>query len=146
MDRNEFIERLFARAKERAGDAPDFACEASYGESDSFEATVRGGEILQYNVAGGGGLGFRALVNGRMGYASTESLSKEQAAAIVERAADNASVLESEEPVFLGAGGKTYTPPETEPYPLPSTEELIRCVLKRPLFAYSTRKGKSRMQ
>ena len=44
MDRREFIDRLFARAKERAGDAPDFACEACFGSSESFEVQVKNGE------------------------------------------------------------------------------------------------------
>ncbi len=108
MDRNEFIERLFARAKERAGDAPDFACEASYGESDSFEVTVRGGEILQYNVAGGGGLGFRALVNGRMGYASTEILDEAAIDMLVDGALENAALVESEDRQFIFEGSERY--------------------------------------
>ena len=77
MDRREFINRLFARAKERAGDAPDFACEACFGSSESFEVQVKNGEIYQYNVSEGGGLGFRALVNGKMGYASTQILDED---------------------------------------------------------------------
>ncbi len=108
MDRNEFIERLFARAKERAGDAADFACEASYGESDSFEVTVRGGEILQYNVSGGGGLGFRALVNGRMGYASTEILDEAAIDMLVDGALENAALVESDDKQFIFEGSERY--------------------------------------
>ena len=66
MDRNEFINRLFETARRKAGNAPDFACEACYGNSESFEVQVKNGEIYQYNVSEGGGLGFRALVNGRL--------------------------------------------------------------------------------
>ena len=108
MDRNEFIEKLFARAKERAGDAADFACEASYGESASFEVTVRGGEILQYNVSNGGGLGFRALVNGRMGYASTEILDEAAIDMLVDGALENAALVESEDRQFIFEGSAGY--------------------------------------
>ena len=65
MDRNEFINRLFERAREKAGDAPDFACEACFGSDESFEVQVKNGEIYQYNVSGGGGLGFRVLLGGK---------------------------------------------------------------------------------
>ena len=41
MDRNEFIQRLFERAREKAGDAPDFACEACWGSGESFETSVK---------------------------------------------------------------------------------------------------------
>ena len=77
MERREFINRLFDRARQRANGAPDFACEACYSESESFEVQVKSGEIYQYNVSEGGGLGFRALVNGKMGYASTQILDED---------------------------------------------------------------------
>lgn len=64
-----------------------------------------------------------------MGYASTEELSPAQAAAIVVRAADNATVLEAEEPAFLGEGGQVYEQLELKPYELPSTGEVISKVL-----------------
>lgn len=40
--------------------------------------------------------------NGHMGYASTQELSEDQAKTLVHRAMDNAAVLESNEPEFLG--------------------------------------------
>ncbi len=125
MDFTSFKHAVAAKAE--AMGIPEY--ELYYQSSQSTSVSAFKHEMNQFTASTEGGVCFRCIVNGRMGYASTESLSKEQAAAIVERAADNASVLESEEPVFLVAGGKTYTPPKTEPYPLPSTEELIRCVL-----------------
>ena len=65
-----------------------------------------------------------------MGYASTEALNEATAASVVEQAADNASVLEAEEPVFLGEGGKTYQEITRKPFELPSTEALIAKVLE----------------
>lgn len=114
MDRREFIDRLFARAKERAGDAPDFACEACFGSSESFEVQVKNGEIYQYNVAEGGGLGFRALVNGKMGYASTQILDEDAIDMLVDGALENAAVVESADRQFLFAGSDSY--PELKLY------------------------------
>ena len=108
MDRKEFISRLFDRARQRAGEAADFACEACYSESDSFEVQVKNGEIYQYNVSDGGGLGFRALVNGRMGYASTQILDEDAIDLLVDGALENAAVVESEDRQFLFPGSERY--------------------------------------
>ena len=114
MDRNEFIARLFERARQRAGEAGDFACEACYGASESFETAVKDGEIYQYNVADGCGLGFRALVNGRMGYASTQILDEAAIDMLVDGALENAALVESEDRQFLFAGSERY--PELKLY------------------------------
>ena len=55
-----------------------------------------------------------------------------------EKAADHASVLESEEPVFLCEGGKEYAQLQLEPYALPATDELIRCALETQKKLYAT--------
>ena len=114
MDRNEFINRLFETARRKAGNAPDFACEACYGNSESFEVQVKNGEIYQYNVSEGGGLGFRALVNGRMGYASTQILDEDAIDMLVDGALENAAVVESEDRQFLFGGSERY--PELKLY------------------------------
>ena len=76
-----------------------------------------------------GGVCFRCIAGGKMGYASTEALNEDQARAIVAKAADSASVLEAEEQVFLGEGGQEYETLNIRTYDLPSTEELIEKVL-----------------
>ena len=108
MDRNEFIKRLFERAREKAGGAPDFACEACFGSNESFEVQVKNGEIYQYNVSEGGGLGFRALLGGKMGYASTQILDEDAVDMLAEGALENAAVVESEDRQFLFAGSEAY--------------------------------------
>ena len=86
--------------------------------------------INEFTASQSGGVCFRAIVGGKMGYASTEELSAEQAKAVVAKAADSASVLEAEEQVFLGEGGQTYEPLEDRSYDLPTTEALIAKVLE----------------
>ena len=86
-------------------------------------------EINEFSAAESGGVCFRCIVGGKMGYASTEALNESEAAAIVRRAADNAAVLESEEAVFLCEGGQEYEPLEIQEYPLPSTEEMVATCL-----------------
>ena len=96
-------------------------------ESTSVSAYLH--ETNQFTSSNEGGVCFRCIVGGKMGYASTEELSEAQAAAIVARAADNARTLESEDPAFLGQGGQEYEPLEIRGYALPTTEALIASVL-----------------
>ena len=114
MDRKEFIARLFDRAREKAGNAPDFACEACWESGESFEVQVKNGEIYQYNVSEGSGLGFRALVNGRMGYASTQILDEDAVDLLVDGALESAALVESEDRQFLFPGSGRY--PELKLY------------------------------
>ena len=79
MERNEFYERLFKRAQE----AGFSACEAYYAAGESFSVTVFGGEITDYSASEACGLGFRGLVDGKMGYASTQALDEDSIALLV---------------------------------------------------------------
>lgn len=86
-------------------------------------------EINQFTGSVEGGVCFRCIVGGKMGYASTQILNGEEATDLVDRAVDNALVLETEEQVFLGEGGQKYESLAITPYELPGTEELIETVL-----------------
>ncbi len=91
---------------------------------DTFQHSIN-----EFSASTSGGVCFRCIVDGKMGYASTEALSADQAKAVVAKAADSARLLESEEQVFLGEGGQEYEPLERKGYDLPSTEELIHAAL-----------------
>ena len=125
MDFTTFKNLVIARCEELC--IADYELYYQAAESTSVSAFQH--EINQFTSSIEGGVCFRCIVNGKMGYASTEELSEAAAESIVARAADNASVLEAEEPVFLGEGGKTYAKLEREPYGLPATEALINKVL-----------------
>ena len=92
---------------------------------DTFQHAVN-----EFSSSTSGGVCFRCIVDGKMGYASTEALNAEQAKALVLKAADSAAVLEAEEQVFLGEGGQEYEPLNMESYELPSTEALISKILE----------------
>ena len=103
--------------------------ELYYETSESTSVGTFQHEINEFSSSVSGGLCFRCIVDGKMGYASTEDLSEAQAKAVVTKAMDNAKTLETEEQVFLGQGGQVYeklTLPET---PLPTTEELVSTAL-----------------
>ena len=97
------------------------------GSSTSVDTFQHG--INEFSSSTSGGVCFRCIVDGKMGYASTEALNADQARAIVRKAAENAATLETTEAVFLGEGGQEYEPLNVEQYDLPTTEELIATVL-----------------
>lgn len=125
MDFQDFKKAVIAKA-EALGIAE---YELYYQAEESTSVSAFQHEMNQFTASTEGGVCFRCIVNGKMGYASTEALCQEEAEGVVERARENASVLEAEEPVFLCEGGKTYARLELTPYELPTTETLIETVL-----------------
>ena len=125
MNFNEFKNAVIAKCQEMG--IADYELYYQVGGSTSVDTFMH--EINEFSSSLVGGVCLRCIVGGKMGYASTQALSQSEAAAIVERAVDNAQALESDDEVFLGEGGQTYEPLDITPYDLPSTEELIATVL-----------------
>lgn len=126
MEYQAFQDEVFGAARE-AG-LTDY--ELYYSGSESTEAGAFQHEINQFASGVSGGACFRCVVEGKMGYASTEDLSPEEARSLVERAVECARSLESDEPALLCPGGQHYEALELRPYGLPDTEELLDTVLK----------------
>lgn len=103
--------------------------ELYYSTSESTSVSAFKHEINQFESSLDGGVCFRCIVNGKMGYASTEELSEEAAKSVVSRALDNALALESEETEFLGEGGNSYKEVSKPEYDLPSTDLLVKTAL-----------------
>lgn len=117
MERKQFIDALFARAKEAGFEA----CEVYFVTADSFDADVFKGEIVKYSDAGTLGLGFRGLIDGRMGYASTQILDADAIDLLVDGALTNARLIESDDPEFLHPGDERYA---VLPGPDPALERI----------------------
>ncbi|MDL2206323.1 TldD/PmbA family protein [Eubacteriales bacterium OttesenSCG-928-N13] len=117
MQMQEFLNALFARAKSEGIEA----CEAYIAKQDEFEASVNEGEIIGYTVSAGMGLGFRALIDGKMGYASTQVLDEASIELLVEGVKSNATLIESADEQFIFAGSNSY--PKCDSYN-PALDEL----------------------
>ena len=126
MNFNEFKELVIAECQALGVAEYELYYQAGASTSvDTFQHSIN-----EFTSSYTGGLCFRCIVNGKMGYASTENLSAQQAKSVVAKAVDNAVNLEAEETVFLGEGGQEYEPLEDKSYALPPTEELITKVLE----------------
>lgn len=125
MDYNAFKEAVMAAA--RAAGLTEYELYYQSGASTSVSAFQH--QLNNFSSGISGGACFRCVVNGKMGYASTEALSEAEAVSVVERAMENAKVLEADEPAFLCEGGLTYEKIDRVPYELPSTGELISTML-----------------
>lgn len=132
MNFNEFKQAVIAACQEMG--IAEY--ELYYQAGASTEVGAFQHEINEFSSSQSGGCCFRCIVGGKMGYASTEDLSTAAAAKVVRTAVDNASVLESEEVVFLGEGGQEYEDLTLQPYALPTTEELIAKVLQTQQLLY----------
>ena len=126
MTFNEFKSLVIAACK----DAGITEYELYYQAGTSVNVGVFQHSVNEFTSSTSGGVCFRCIHQGKMGYASTEDLSAEQAKLIVAKAAEAADYLESEEAVFLGEGGQVYEELNIQPYELPTTEELIHKALE----------------
>ncbi len=72
-----------------------------------FTSTLKG-EISSFSGKTLGGIGFRCIVDGQMGIASTDLLEREEMAELVARAIENAKNLESTDKPFIYGGSEHY--------------------------------------
>ena len=126
MTFNEFKSLVIAACEE----AGITEYELYYQAGTSVNVGVFQHSVNEFTSSTSGGVCFRCIHQGKMGYASTEDLSPEQARLIVAKAAEAADYLESEEEVFLGEGDQVYEELNIQPYELPTTEELIHKALE----------------
>lgn len=115
--------------------------EIYYQTCQSTVATAYKQEINSFTSSTEGGVCFRCIYGGKMGYASTEAL--EDAAGLVARAVDNASVLEAEEQVFLARGDQSYRKWAGKNYKLPHTRQLLQLIMdtQQQLYALGAADG-----
>lgn len=123
MEQNAFQQAVIAAAQQLG--LADYELYFQFADGISVDIFGRD-EIKEFSSATEGGVCFRCIVDGKMGYASTQLLSEESAADIVRRAVDNAKTLEKDDPVFLGEGGQSYPDCPEEHENLPEGAQLIQ--------------------
>ena len=103
--------------------------ELYYMEDSSQSVTAFQGDIDEFSSEVAGGASFRCKVNGKMGYCSTEDFSEEEAVRIVQKAAQNAAIIESADESVIFAGSPAYETIEEEETPLSSMSEMSKLAL-----------------
>ena len=101
----EQMKEYLVRAAQRAG-LTEYEI---YARSDREIST----ETLKHEISGfssgvGGGISFRCIVDGHMGYASSQRLTEQEMEALVDRAIDNAKSIESEDEEEIFGGSAHY--------------------------------------
>ncbi|NLP28847.1 MAG: TldD/PmbA family protein [Clostridia bacterium] len=109
MDLMEFKKLLFSKAEENGLEE----YELFYSKGENFSINVYEGDIDKYSVSSSMGLGFRALVDGKMGYSYTESLDEESVEFLVGSVIDNARNIDSEEKENINNLPQDYSKLET---------------------------------
>ena len=99
--------------------------ELYYKESESVSAETLMHEISGFQTSGGAGACFRCIYQGKMGYASTELFTAEEAERIVSVAMENASIIEIEDEVFIHEIGDSYVELEPQKTTEPTSAEMI---------------------
>ena len=101
----ELLKNALVEAAECAG-IKEYEIYATVGESISAE-TLKD-EISSFSSSVGGGICFRCIVDGKMGYASSEENDPTAMAALVDRAVSNAKCIDSTDEVMIYAGSEHY--------------------------------------
>ena len=117
--------------KERAAQLNLDQYEVYYSKGEDLSAETLAKELSGVSYSASEGVSFRCILNGKVGGAFTELLNPEEIASLVDRAAQNATFIESDDPVFLFEGSPCY-PERTAKVDsaLPGTTEVRNRVKK----------------
>ncbi len=94
-------------------------------------------EISSFSSGVGGGVCFRCIVDGKMGYASGESMTEADLKELVTRAISNARCIDSEDEAVIFSGSEAYRKTEQGEVTLADPAELTRTALELQAMAYA---------
>ncbi len=121
MNYNDFKNAIIKAAQDAA--LTDY--ELYYSASEDISVDTLMHQINEFSTSTGAGACFRCIWEGKMGYASTQLFTEEEALRLVESAMANASAIESEDTVFIHPAGDTYETVEIKKTTEPTTAQLI---------------------
>lgn len=87
-------------------------------------------EINNFSTESRAGICFRAVVDGKLGQASTEAMSEEEAYRIVEAAVMNAKLMENTDEAMIRPAGDAYADVAMQHTTVPETAEMVESTLK----------------
>ncbi len=113
--------------------------EIYYQVSEGISAETLKDEISAFSSNVGGGVCFRCIIDGKLGYASGELLTEDAMAELVRRAISNAAAIDSEDEPFIFAGSSQYASIKHREVALsdPSVIRKNALKLQQQTYAYS---------
>ncbi|MBD7908063.1 TldD/PmbA family protein [Sporosarcina gallistercoris] len=105
MDIQTFQGELLTKAKDSGFEE----AEVYFENSISFQVSIFEGEIDSYETSDEGGLGFRGLYHGKMGYAYTEKIDVDSISFLIDGAKVNAEVLDEDDGSDIFEGSDNYS-------------------------------------
>lgn len=103
---------------------------------DNISAETLKNEISSFSSGISGGVGFRCIVDGKMGYASTNILDTEELKELVLRAQNNAKIIENDDEVFIFKGSEFYESINAPAPIIADAEAIKKCALRVQADAY----------
>ena len=91
-----------------------------YSKSSDISAEALKDEISGFSSSYSIGIGFRCIVNGKIGQASCEYISEDELRELVFRAAENAKHIESDDMAIIFSGSKEYKNINSDEFDIPS--------------------------
>lgn len=124
MEKFDILKKIVKECSEKQGIAE---YELYYSEDAGISAETFRDEISAFSSSVGGNLLYRCIVNGKLGYASTQYLDEAEMEKLVARAVENASVIEKDEEAIIygGAAPEEYHSVPKREFELP-TAAVIR--------------------
>lgn len=138
MDKR-LIEEIKAAVEQAAKENGADGYELKINTTTGVGAEALKDEISAMNYSRADEMSVRCVKNNRSGYASSELVSAKEAAALVERACNNALTIDEEDEVPLFEGSPEYTYVKKERPEMPSPDEMKKTALslQRKVYAYS---------
>ncbi len=99
-------------------------------ETESIGAETLKDEISSFSSGVSGGVSFRCVRNGKMGYASTELFEERELRELVGRAAANALSIESDDGAVIFRGSEKYLKPTSDTEKMPDAAKVKDIALK----------------
>ena len=111
--------------------------EIYYSESNGISAETYQHEISGFSGTVGGSINFRCKINGKMGYASTQLTEESEMPALIDRAVENAKIIENDDEVFIYAGGDDYKEIKRVPFTMPDAGKIKDFALESQELLYA---------
>lgn len=104
--------------------------EIYYMRDNGISAETLKNEIATFSSSVGGGVSFRCLYNGKMGYASSELFEVDEMKALVKRAMSNAENMDESDGAEIYKGSDKYEPLEANEFVLSDTASIKKTALE----------------